>query len=161
MLIGSADTSAQELNGHGVYPCPGCRLGQIQAMSMMDAMACNTCRHIFTVNLERQRLLMVDRSPPLIWHWNGRNWTGAHVQGVKLDWKYWLSAIAFVLLPTALIGLSASVTATGDSLSPISIVWTGLTFLLHLALIGRLLLGFYQFPVRTYFSVMGRKLFSR
>jgi hypothetical protein len=161
MLIGSADTSAQGFNGQGVYPCPACHLGQIQALSMMDAMACNTCRHIFTVNLEKQRLLMVDRSPPLVWHWNGRNWTGAHVQGVKLGWGYVLSAIAFVLLPPSLIGLSAWITAAGGSLSPISIVWTGLTFLLHLALIGRLLLGFYQFPVRTYFSVMGRKLFSR
>jgi hypothetical protein len=161
MLIGSVSTSAQDFNDQGTYPCPACRLGQIQALSMMEAMACNTCRHIFTANLERQRLLTVDRSPPLVWHWNGRNWIGAHVQGVHLDWKYGLSAIAFVLLPPALIGLSALATAADDSLSPISIVWTGLTFLLHLALVGRLLLGFYQFPVRTYFSVIGRKLLSR
>ncbi|NJO39185.1 MAG: hypothetical protein HC769_22465 [Cyanobacteria bacterium CRU_2_1] len=159
----SADTSVQGFNEQGVYPCPACRLGQIQALSLMDAMACNTCRHIFTANLQRQWLLMVDRSPPLVWHWNGRNWTGAHVEGVKLGWRYWLSAVAFVLLPPTLIGVSAYalVTASGASPPLLSIVWTGLTFLLHLALIGRSIIGFYRFPVRTYFSTVGRNLFSR
>lgn len=158
----SADTSVQGVNQQGVYPCPACRLGQIQALSLMDAMACNACRHIFTANLEKQRLLMVDRSPPLVWHWNGRNWTGAHVEGVKLGWRYWLIAVAFVLLPPTLIGLSAYafVTAPGASPPLLSIVWTGLTFSLHLALIGCSVIGFYQLPVGTYFSVMARNLFS-
>ncbi|NJP08143.1 MAG: hypothetical protein HC866_00630 [Leptolyngbyaceae cyanobacterium RU_5_1] len=158
----SADTSVQGFHEQGVYPCPACRLGQIQALSLMDAMACNACRHIFTANLERQWLLMVDRSPPLVWHWNGRNWTGAHVEGVKLGWRYWLNAVAFVLLPPVLIGLSAYiVTDSGAPLPLLSIVWTGLTFLFHLALIGRSVIGFYRFPVGTYFSVMGRNLLSR
>jgi hypothetical protein len=160
--MSSADTSIQDFNEQGFYPCPACRLGQIQALPLMDAMACNACRHIFTANLEKQRLLMVDRSPLLVWHWNGRNWTGAHVEGVKLNWRYWLIAIAFVLLPPTLIGVSAYALVTESGASPplLSIVWTALTFLLHLALIGRSIIGFYRFPVGTYFSVMGRKLFS-
>lgn len=162
MFMNSAGSSVQGFNEQEVYPCPACRLGQIQALSLMDAMACNTCRHVFTANPERQRLLMVDRTPPLVWYWNGRNWIGAHAEGVKLGWKYWLSALAFVLLPPGLIGLSAyALVAPGASPPLLSVVWTGLTFLLHLALIGRSIIGFYRFPMGTFFSVMGRKLFSR
>jgi len=40
----------------GVYPCPVCRLGQLKALPTMDAIACDFCRHIFTVNLEKQQL---------------------------------------------------------------------------------------------------------
>lgn len=159
----SVDSSVQGFDEQGVYPCPACRLGQIQALALMDAMACNTCQHIFTANLEKQWLLMADRSPPLVWHWNGRNWTGAHVEGVQLGWKYWLSAAAFVLLPPTLIGLSAYALVTESNASPplLSIVWMGLTFLLHLALIGRSVIGFYRFPLGTFFSVIGGNLFSR
>jgi hypothetical protein len=157
----SAVTSVQSFHEQGFYPCPACRLGQIQALSLMDAMACNACQHIFIANLEKQRLLMVDRSPPLVWHWNGSNWTGAHVEGGKLDWRYWLLATAFVLLPPTLIGVSAYALDSGASLPLLPIMWTALTFLLHLALVGRSVVGFYRFPVETYISVVGKKLFSR
>lgn len=153
----------KDFNQQGVYPCPACRLGQIQALSLMDAMACNACRHIFTTNLEKQWLLMVDRTPPIVWHWTGKHWIGAQAEGVQLGWGFWLSAVAFVLLPPTLIGVSACAVAStpGTSFPLFSIGWAGLTFLLHLALVGRSVVGFYRFPIGTFFSVMRRKLLSR
>ncbi|MBD0269899.1 MAG: hypothetical protein ICV77_16605, partial [Cyanobacteria bacterium Co-bin8] len=41
------------------YLCPVCRHGQIEAMTLMDAFACNFCRHIFEVNLEQQTVQVV------------------------------------------------------------------------------------------------------
>lgn len=154
--------SAQEFNNQNVYPCPACRLGQIQTMPLMETMACSACKHIFTINIYRNRLLMVDCSPVLIWHWNGKNWTGAPVEGIKLGQGYWLSALAFVLFPPALIGLSTYFLIPTSDISPswIAIGWTGLTFLVHLILVGRLVLGFYRFPIGIYFSVVRRQLFN-
>jgi len=48
----------------------------------MDAMACDFCSHILA-NLKAADQ-DASRQPPLIWHWNGRNWTGAHLEGVDL-----------------------------------------------------------------------------
>jgi hypothetical protein len=164
ILMDNVNTSIQSFNERGVYPCPACRLGQIQVLYLMDAMACNACQHIFTVNPERQRLSTVDFSPPMTWHWNGRNWTGAHVENMRLGWSYYLIAIAFVALPPSLIGFSAYyvwVRNAGASLPLLPIVWMGLTFLLHLSLIGLSVIGFYRFSVGTYFRVMGRNLLNR
>lgn len=160
--MNSIDTS-KSLNQQDVYPCPVCRLGQIQTMSLMDVMACNTCRHIFTLNLETQRLSTVDYSSPLVWHWNGRNWTGTHVQGMKLGWEYWLIAVIFVVSPPTLIGLLTYVSVKHSGIYPplFSMFWLGLTFLLHSSLVGLSLIGFYRFPIGTYLRVLGRKLLGQ
>lgn len=142
---------------HSVYPCPACRLGQIQTLPLMEAMACNTCRHMFTVNVERQRLLLADRTPALAWHWNGKNWTGAHVEGRQLTWLYWLSAAAFLLLPPMLIGVSAYMVSAEGGLPRFSLVWAGLALLLHGALIGRSLLGFYRLPLGIFLRAVWQK----
>jgi hypothetical protein len=159
----SSIKKGQPLSYQGVYPCPVCRLTQLQAMPLMDAMACDCCHHIFTADLKRQQLKMVDRQPPLIWHWNGRNWKGAHLEGVEWGWVSLLFAVGFVALPTTIIGLSAyTFPAEPDStLAWLPIAWTGLTFLSHLAIIGWLAMEFYQFPVRAYLRVWQRQLLGR
>jgi hypothetical protein len=131
-------------------------------MPLMEAMTCNACQHIFTINLKRKRLLMVDRVPPLIWHWNGKTWTGAPVEGIRLGWGYWLSALALTLFPPALIGFSAYFLLPTSSASPpwFAIGWTGLTFLAHIALIGRSVIGFYRFPVEIYLSVVLKRFLN-
>lgn len=129
----------------------------------MDAMACDSCRHIFTVSLEKQRLFLADRQPTQIWRWTGRTWIGAHVEEVELGWGYLLIAAGFVLLPPALIGLSAYflLEAPGTYKSWLPVIWTGLTFLSHLGIIGCAVIGFYQFSVGTYLRVMRQHLFKR
>lgn len=161
-MYSSIDKS-QSLSYQGVYPCPVCRFTQLKAMSLMDAMACDCCHHIFTPDLERQQIQMVDRQPPLIWHWNGRHWKGAHLEGVEWGWTYWLLALGFVILPSAIVGLSAYMfpAESGSTLDWLPIAWTGLTFLSHLGIIGWLAIEFYQFPVRAYLRAWQRQLLSR
>lgn len=144
----------------GVYPCPVCRLGQIEALPLMDAMACNFCNHIFTADLEKQQLKMPSRQPPLIWRWNGRKWTEAQLEGVELGWGYWLAAVALVILPTTLIGLCAYTfpPTPGIPLSCLPTVWTGLTFLSHLGIIGWLVIEFHQFPIGAYLRAIRQHL---
>lgn len=159
----SSTNKVTDFNYQGTYPCPVCRLGQIEALPLMDAMACNSCRHIFTATLEKQRLFMADRQPSSIWWWNGRTWVGTHVEGMKLGWGYLLIAATFVLLPPTLIGLSAYflLETPGTSKSWVPGVWTGLTFLSHLGIIGCAVVGFYQFSIGAYLRVMRQHLFKR
>lgn len=158
--MSSQTKSVIDLNSQGVYPCPACRWGQIQTLPLMEAMACNFCHQIFTPNLEKQQLQMPSRQPPLTWGWNGRNWTAAHSGGTEFGWGYWLAAIVFVLLPTGLIGLTAYIfpTTPDTPLAWLPAAWVWLVFFSHLAIIGWVVVGFYQFPLRTYFRLMWRHL---
>ncbi len=159
----SSTNLVTDFNYDGTYPCPVCRLGQIKALPLMDAMACDSCRHIFTASLEKQRLFMADRQPSLIWCWNGRTWVGAHTLGVEVGWGYLLIAVAFVLLPPTLFALSTYflLETPGTSKSWLPAVWTGLIFLSHLGIIGFAVVGFYQFSIRTYLRVIRHRLFER
>lgn len=147
----------------GIYPCPICRLDQLKAIPLMEAMACDCCRHIFSVNLERQQLKMVDRHPPLSWNWNGKSWKGAHLEEVEWGWTSWLFAIGFIVLPTTLIWTTAYTfpPEPGSRLSWLPTAWIGLTFLSHLGIIAWLVTEFYQFPVRVYLRARWQQLFSR
>lgn len=159
----SVKNKSYRLGDREVYPCPVCRLSQLKTMPMMDAMACDCCNHIFTTDLERQLIKMADRQPPLSWHWNGKTWTGAHLEGVEWGWSYWLFAVALVLLPTSLIGMAAyTFPPTPDTtLSWLPAAWTGLTFLSHLAIVLWLVIEFYQLPIWAYLRVWRQRLFRR
>jgi len=159
----SSNNFDQSFNYQGVYPCPVCRLGEMESLPMMEALSCQVCQHFFTANLEKQQLVMVDRDPPLIWQWNGKNWVGAHLQGVELGWGYSVAAIAFTVLPPLLIGFANYLfpPVPGSRLSWLPNAWALLALLTHLAIIGWLVLEFYQFPLRTYFRVRRQQLFGR
>jgi hypothetical protein len=159
----SSNNNSHPFSYQEVYPCPVCRFTQLKAMPLMEAMACDTCRHIFTPDLERQLLKMADRHPPLTWSWNGRHWTGAHLEGVEWGGVYWLFAVALVVLPTTIIGLSAYTfpSSPDSALSWLPFVWTGLTFLSHLAIVGWLVMEFYQFPIRAFLRARRQQLLGR
>jgi hypothetical protein len=159
----SLSNSASHFSDQGVYPCPVCRCGQISTLPLMDAMACQFCRHIFTANLEKQQIQTADRQPPLVWRWNGKKWSGAHIEGVETSWGYWLLGLAFVVLPSTLLGITAYTRppVSGIPLSWLPIVWTGLAFLLHLAIIIWLVIEFYQFPVWAYLKTRLQNMFGR
>jgi len=129
----------------------------------MDAFACSFCNQIFTADWEKQQLKMPSRQPPLIWSWNGRNWAEAQIEGVELGWGYWLAAVALVFLPSSVIGLAAyNLHPTpGTPLFWLPALWTVLTFLSHLGIIGWLLLEIYQFPVRVYLRAVRQRLVGR
>ncbi|BCL37079.1 hypothetical protein NSMS1_35260 [Nostoc sp. MS1] len=123
----------------------------------MEAMGCDFCHEIFTVNLEQQQIKMPSRHPPLIWRWNGFNWTEAQLEGVELGWGYGLAAATFVLLPTTLIGLVAYYfpPSTSDVVSWLPYIWTILTFLSHLSIIIWIFIEVYQIPVAAYLRAIG------
>ena len=152
LIMPSSKILAVPLNYQGVYPCPVCRVGKIRDMPLMEAMACDFCHEIFTVNLEQQQLKMLSRQPPLIWRWNGLNWTETQLEGVELGWGYALGASAFVLFPTIIIGIVAY-NFPLDPHAPVTwlpSIWTCLTFLVHLSIIVWLLIEIYQVPLGAY-----------
>lgn len=153
------------LNLHEDYPCPVCRVGKISPMPLMEAMSCDFCHEIFTVNLESQQIKMPSRQPPLVWRWNGWKWNQAELEGVELGWGYVLAAIAFVIFPTTLIGIGAYYFPPNPDipLSWIPYVWTLLTFLLHLSIIIWILIEIYQIPIEAYWRAItqGRNNTSR
>ncbi|GAB1540427.1 hypothetical protein NUACC21_30960 [Scytonema sp. NUACC21] len=132
-------------------------------MPLMEAMACDFCQQIFIVNIEQQQLKMPSRQPPLVWYWNGLNWTEAQIEGVEFGWGYAIAAMTFVLLPTALIGIVAY-NFTPNPQTPLSwvpYIWTILTFASHLAIIVWLLIEVYQIPVRAYIRALQQRFLSR
>ncbi len=161
----SSNNSATDLSEQEIYPCPICHYGQISSLLLMDAMACDSCRHIFTTEIEKKQIQIktADRHPPLIWRWNGRKWTAARLEGVELGWAYWLGGIAFIILPTTLLGITAYTRPPlpGSPLSWLPTVWTGLAFLLHLGIILWLVIEFYEFPIWAYLRAKWRNLFRR
>ncbi|MGE5657142.1 MAG: hypothetical protein ACM37W_11050 [Actinomycetota bacterium] len=161
--MNTSQDSVHPFSSEGVYPCPVCHWGQISALPLMDALACNFCNHIFTANVERQVLKMADREPAMSWRWNGRSWRGAHLEGVEFGCFYWGAAMALIILPPLLIGLTAYTfpPVPGTRLSWLPVVWTGLAFIAHLFLVGWLVLEFYQFPVTAYLRALYRRILSR
>jgi hypothetical protein len=146
------------LNLQENYPCPVCRVGKISQMLMMETMSCDFCNEIFTVNLESQQLKMPSREPPLVWNWNGLRWKEARLENVELSWGYGLSAIAFIILPTTLIGVTAYYFPPHPDvpLSWLPSVWTVLTFLSHLGIIVWIFIEVYQIPIVAYLRAIPR-----
>ncbi|WP_071189537.1 hypothetical protein [Trichormus sp. NMC-1] len=146
------------LNFQEDYPCPVCRIGKISHMPLMEAMSCDFCQEIFTVNLELQQIKMPSREPPLVWRWNGYKWTEAQLEGVELGWGYVVAAIAFVFFPTTLIAIGAYhfPPQINDPLTWVPSIWTALTFLSHLSIIIWIFIEVYQIPIMAYFRAITR-----
>lgn len=149
------DTS---LDYQGNYPCPVCHVGKISHMPMMEAMSCDFCNQIFTVDIEQQQLQMPSREPALVWRWNGFNWTEAHLSGVELGWGYVVGAVAFIALPTFIIGFVAYHFPPNPAnfWSWIPYIWTCLTFASHLSIIIWLFIEVYQVPISAYWRAIQR-----
>ena len=158
LIMYNAQIFSSSLNYQGDYPCPVCRLGKISQMPLMEAMSCDFCQEIFTVNLELQQIKMPSRQPPLVWWWNGYKWNQAQLEGVELGWGYVVAAIAFVILPTTLIAIGAYYFPPDRNLpfSGIPYIWTVLTFLLHLSIIIWILIEVYQIPIGAYLRAINR-----
>jgi hypothetical protein len=105
---------------------------------------------------------MPSREPALVWKWNGFKWSESQLVGVELGWGYGLAAIAFIIFPTSLIGITAYYFPPHPSspLSWIPSIWTVLTFILHLAIIVWILIEVYQIPIMAYVRAMTRRRHS-
>jgi hypothetical protein len=136
------------LDYNNTYLCPVCRHGEIAALSLMDAFACDFCRHIFTANLEDQIIRVEDSVQPMAWRWNGQRWQSAQQGNTEITGAIWILSTVLALIPASLVGLPSYVfpPATGSRGSWIPTAWLGLTFGLHSLMALWLLLEHYQVP---------------
>jgi hypothetical protein len=151
------------LSYDGVYLCPVCRHGHIQALTLMEAFACDFCRHIFTANLKDQTVQVVDSSQPMSWRWNGRTWRVSYHDDFNLTFVIWAVGVALVALPPGLVWLSSHTfpPLDGSQWSWLPAVWVGLTFLAHFLLVLWLITEHYQFPLYVSAKVKLRQLFGQ
>ncbi|MBC6479409.1 MAG: hypothetical protein GDA56_18175 [Hormoscilla sp. GM7CHS1pb] len=151
------------LSYKGLYSCPVCRQGEISCLPLMEAFACNFCRHIFTADLEKQWIQLADSSQPLSWRWNGSKWVATYRSHVDMTWEIWLVAIALVLLPPSLIWLGYHIfpPETGSKGYWFPPLWTLLSFLSHLAFVSWLIVEYYQLPIYVSLRVRLRQLLGR
>lgn len=146
------NTYNQQLNEKGIYPCPVCRCGQVTTMTLMEAMNCDTCSHIFVPDWEQQQLQLADGEMALTWYWTGKRWKDTYSAGFEPHWGYWLGAFLFVSLPPALVGLSAYLfpPLPGSRGAWFPVVWMGIVFVTHLLCLIWLVIEYYQFPFFLY-----------
>ncbi|NCJ05397.1 hypothetical protein GS597_02480 [Synechococcales cyanobacterium C] len=139
----------QPLSYEEVYVCPVCRHGQLSGLTLMDAMACDFCRHIFTLNLEQQVLRIEDSAQAATWRWTGRGWVPTRRHSPDLLLGLWIFATALLVMPGLLVWLSYQVfpplpSSRGAWLPG---VWILMTFASHGAIALWLLCEYYQFSV--------------
>jgi hypothetical protein len=128
------------------YPCPVCRHGQIAKMVMMEAWACNFCRHILTQEGSQPILRLEDSNLNCRWRWQGQTWRSVRLAEVDVTLAVWLVALALSVLPPSLVWLSYhTFPPLPDSPFPwFPQLWVGMTLLAHLLLVGWILLEHHQ-----------------
>ncbi|UFP93356.1 hypothetical protein [Gloeobacter morelensis] len=142
---GKSLSPKHRLSYQDVYPCPICRHGEISSLVLTEAFACNFCRHIFTADLEENTLRVEDSSQPLSWRWNGRHWQSIHREDFDLTLVIWIVGLALVVFPPTLVWFSYRSLPEPPLLFPL--IWTVVTLIAHLVLVGWLLAEHYQFPL--------------
>lgn len=137
------------LDLHAHYLCPVCRHGTLSELALMDAFACDFCRHILTVNLEQQTVQIADSSQPMVWHWDGRNWRSRLSRDPGVTVFIWVMGGVMAIAPPLLVWLSVYTfpPLPGSPWAWVPGVWAGCTLVLHLLLFGWLVAEHYQFPV--------------
>jgi hypothetical protein len=137
-----------DLNYHNTYICPICRHGHISALSLMDAFACDFCRHIFTANLAEQTIRVEDSAQPMAWRWHKRRWQSVNQGNVDLTVTVWLLSVILAFLPPVLVWLPSYVfpAAVDSQGNWVPTLWLGLTGSVHLLLALWLLMEHYQVP---------------
>ena len=151
----TASAERRSLNYQETYLCPVCRHGQISALTLMDAFACDFCRHIFTANLQEQSVHVEDSSQPMTWRWTGRSWQAANQIDMDLTIVIWLVGVALVVLPPSLVWLSSHTfpPMAGSSWYWFPTVWVSLAFFSHFSFVAWLLAEHYQVPFYVAFKV--------
>jgi hypothetical protein len=168
------DTPSQPPEGHSptrelrldtaeTYDCPVCRHGQIQAMPLMDAYACDFCRHILQANLEQQTVHIVDGVQPMGWRWLGWRWQPLHHRSTDLTLALWVVGIALTTLPAGMITLGTYLFPPLEPSEGVqwSLVWAAITLVAHTVMVGWLIAEHYQFPPYVLAKIRWQRLLAR
>ena len=132
------------------YPCPVCRHGKVNEMTMMEAFSCELCRHILSADLQKQQVQVVDSSQPLTWSWNGTRWQLVREENAaEISALILFTAFFLTLFPAGLVWLTGLIFPPLPSASAqisFSSFWAILTLLTHLGFVLWLLGEYYQLP---------------
>ena len=131
------------------FPCPVCRQGNIEAIALMEAFACEFCRHILSANLPDQQVKVVDSSQPLTWLWNGTRWQLARGENEpELSALVLFTAAVLIVIPAGIVWLSGTLFPPLEPVAvPFSTVWALITLVAHLSFVLWLIGEYYQIPV--------------
>lgn len=132
------------------YPCPLCRQGQLQPLTLMEAVGCNYCQHLFEWSGQQPLLVarVVDLAQPMSWRWNGQSWRLLRDTPEEATWFVWMTCGLLMLLPAFFVGFSSWLLPpiTGSPLEFLPLIWTLLTAVAHLLLATWLLAEYHQWP---------------
>lgn len=136
------------LSYEGTYSCPICRHGEIQALFLTEAFACNFCRHIFTANEAAQTLQVVDSAQPMGWRWSGQHWRSLS-QNTDLTVLIWIIGLLLMVVPPGVLwlGLYIFPPLPGSPGAQLPYAWVLLTFLTHASIVLWLAIEHYQPPL--------------
>jgi hypothetical protein len=142
------------------YPCPACRCGTLTPITLTEALGCEICRHIFTLDMEQHLLKMVDREPPITWRWTGQNWRGQHIGQLEINWIYWFLGCVLVLMPPGLIAVSGLLfpPVSGSAWVWFPLIWASITLIAHLTMVIWMVTEAYQFPLLLYLRTRWQQL---
>ena len=134
----------RKLSYQEIYSCPACGHGKLSAMAMMDAFACDFCRHIFTASLQTQPVHLADSLKQIGWQWTGQRWRAAHQSETKAA-LVWIFCIVLTIAPVLLIAVSNYIFPPSGGLRFV-MIWVGLTGITHGLISGWLLFEYHQWP---------------
>jgi len=144
-----------------IYPCPVCRHGEISALFLTEAFACNFCRHIFTCEPETGLLRVEDNAQRLTWRWDGRTWHSINQEDRDLTFVIFGVSLALILLPPMMVLSSCWSLLNQGHPGIIALGWTIVTFLIHLSLIAWMLAEHYQIPPYVFSKIYLREWLDR
>lgn len=144
------------------YRCPICRHGELAQFTLMEAFACNFCRHIFIPNFSAQTIQVVDSAQPITWRWTGTQWRMANQGEIDLTVLLWIIGAVLLVLPGSLVALAAYLfpPLPNSSGAWFPSVWIGVTFFVHLLMVLWLLAEYYQVPLYVTSRIRLRRMWQ-
>lgn len=116
------------------YPCPCGRKGKILPIALTEALGCNRCQHIFTLDEKGyylEQLTTAYSSGRKAWYWNGSQWSALKP---KIRERL-LAGLFYVLLILLFLGIGL-VSATWVPFPIVIVIGIGVAVLALLIVLG-------------------------
>ncbi len=145
----SSRSEVRSLSYDDSYQCPICHHGDLSRLTLMDAFACEFCRHIFTADLDTQTIQVTDSSQPMSWRWTGRRWRATYQDDRNLSVALWIIGALLMILPPSLVWISVYLfpPLPGSPGAWFPWVWSSATLIIHSLIAAWLIAEYYQFSL--------------